>query len=403
MSSNPSKYDVCVVGGAGHVGLPLSIVFANHGLKTLIYDINEKSLERIGEGKIPFIEHGAENNLKRALVEERLSFSSKISDLQGIPNIIITIGTPVDEFLNPVTRLLSSCMDQFLPYLSDDQLLILRSTVTPGVTAWLTRYLEAKGKRPKIAFCPERVVQGYAVEEIQSLPQIVSGQTPEAEKAATELFQRISPKIVPMAPAEAEFAKLFCNVYRYIQFAASNQFYMLASNAGLDYARIQKGMTQDYQRMRDFPSAGFAAGPCLFKDTMQLASFSNNQFSLGFDAMAVNEGLPLYLVEKLRAAHDLSKMTVGLLGMAFKANNDDTRSSLSYKLKKMLQMHAAQTLTTDPHVTTDAELLTVEQVIEKSDLLILCVPHKAYKDLHLSGKTVVDIWNFFGKGARIDA
>jgi UDP-N-acetyl-D-mannosaminuronic acid dehydrogenase len=232
------------------------------------------------------------------------------------------------------------------------------------------------------------------MKELLELPQLVGGLTPEAQDAAEKLFLKIAPEVVPLAPREAEFAKLFTNAYRYIQFAAANQFFMIARNAGVDYGRILRALKKDYARARDIPGAGFAAGPCLLKDTMQLAACAQNQFTLGSAALMINEGLILYLVEDLRRQYPIDEMKIGLLGMAFKADNDDTRSSLSYKLKKTLLLQAKAVLTTDPHVTTDPELLPLEEVVRESELLILCVPHSAYRNLDLKGKKVLDIWNF---------
>jgi UDP-N-acetyl-D-mannosaminuronic acid dehydrogenase len=396
-----SNYDICVLGGAGHIGLPLAILLADRGMKTLVYDINKNTLAKIGEGIVPFLEDGAEPLLKKVLSQGMLGLSDKISDLRGIPNIVITIGTPVDEFLNPVTSAIAQCADDLAPFLSDGQTLLLRSTVAPGVTEWLDGYLKSKGLKVEIAFCPERVVQGKAIEEIQKLPQIISGMTETAVERAAQVFGRLAPEVVRMKPMEAEFAKLFCNAYRYIQFAAANQFYMLSNSAGLDYSKIQAGMCHGYSRMRDLPKPGFAAGPCLFKDTMQLAAFSGNSFSLGYDAMRINEGLPLYLMEQIRAQTSLKDKTVGLLGMAFKANSDDIRASLSYKLKKSVKLQAKKVLTTDPYVKDDAELMPLDQVILESDLLVLCVPHSDYRGLDLKGKPIIDVWNWFSQGTGI--
>jgi UDP-N-acetyl-D-mannosaminuronic acid dehydrogenase len=392
--------DLTVVGGAGHVGIPLVLAFAKAGMTVNINDLNEAALSSLRSGKLPFIEHGAAPLLAKALADNRLIFTSSPSTISRNGPVIVTIGTPVDEFLNPIQAAVQHCIDDLLPYMSDDQLLVLRSTVYPGTTAWLNDYLKRLGRKNKVAFCPERVVQGYGVKELAEMPQIISGTTPEAEREAIELFSRVAPEVVAVAPLEAELAKLFNNAYRYIEFAATNQFYMIAKSAGADYQAIMRAMKHNYPRARNLPRPGFAAGPCLFKDTMQLAAYARNQFGIGHAAMQVNEGLVLQLVDDLRRAYSISTMTVGLLGMAFKAEIDDTRASLSYKLKRALQMCAREVLTTDPFVTTDSAILPLDQVVERSDMLILCTPHSAYADADLKGKPVVDVWGFL-KNANV--
>lgn len=390
-----NRYDACVVGGAGHVGAPLSIVMATHGLRTLVLDIDRAALNTIAGGRLPFLEDGGEAALRAALDAGMLGFTSDYGDTSGIPVLIVTIGTPIDEFHNPVLRTVTDCIDLLLPHLSDDQTLILRSTVFPGVTELVREHLRARGKQTKVAFCPERVVQGHATRELQSLPQIISGMTPEAEEVAADIFTRFAPKIVRMAPKEAEFAKLFSNAYRYIQFAAANQFYVMVESEGLDYRRVLAGLRADYPRLRDLPGPGFAAGPCLYKDTLQLAAFANNQFGLGQAAINVNEGLPDFIIGQLRKRFPLQDLTVGILGMAFKADSDDTRSSLSYKLKKLLRVRAREVLTTDPFVRTDPTLLPLDEVIDRSDLLIVGVPHSSYRSLDMGSKPVVDLWGLY--------
>jgi UDP-N-acetyl-D-mannosaminuronic acid dehydrogenase len=391
------SFAACVVGGAGHIGTPLAIVLAKKGFRTLIYDLNKNAMAILAEGRMPFLEEGGEPLLNEVLAEGMVDFTSDVSRIRDVPYIIITIGTPLDEFQNPVLRALTDCMDALIPHLSDEQTLILRSTVFPGATDFLHHYLLGRGKKTLIAFCPERVVQGQAIKEIQSLVQMISGTTPEAEESAAKFFSKVSQKIVRMKPMEAEFAKLFCNAYRYFQFAVANQFYMMSTEAGLSYARIREGLMQDYPRMRDLPGAGFAAGPCLYKDTLQLVAYCNNQFDLAVSAVQVNEGMPAFIISQLRAQYPLREMTVGLLGMAFKPNSDDARASLSYKLKRLLTLYARQVLTTDPLVQGDKDLLPFEDVVRRSDLLVLCTPHSAYAGADLKGKPVYDIWNFYKK------
>jgi UDP-N-acetyl-D-mannosaminuronic acid dehydrogenase len=394
--------DLTVVGGAGHVGIPLVLSFAAKGLTVNVNDLNLDGLAALKSGRLPFIEYGAEELLKDALRDDRLIFTSTPAGISASGPVIVTIGTPVDEFLNPERHVILKCIDDLLPHLNDGQLLILRSTLYPGTTDSVLTHLKRRQRDLKVAFCPERIVQGYGIEELNRMPQIVSGTTPEATEEATTLFRTIAPEIVQLEPIEAEFAKLFGNAYRYIEFAVTNQFYLIAQSAGLDYQRILKAMKHNYPRARNIPKPGYAAGPCLMKDTMQLTAFARNEFSLGNAAMLVNEGLPLHVIGDLRRRYDLGKMTVGLLGMAFKSEIDDVRASLSYKFKKILKGFAQDVLTTDPFVTADPELLPLDEVVARSDVLILCTPHNSYKSADLKGKPVVDVWGLL-EGANIIA
>lgn len=386
--------DVTVVGGAGHVGIPLVLALAEAGLRVNVNDINKASLDMLADGGLPFIEYGAQAVLDKALRDRRLVFTNSPDLIATGGPVIVTIGTPIDEFLNPIRKVVQDCIDAILPSIADGQLLVLRSTVFPGTTAWLASYLQTKGRDLMVAFCPERIVQGAGLKELRELPQIVSGVTPEAERAAAELFERIAPAVVRLSPIEAEFAKLFTNAYRYIEFAATNEFYLVAKSAGVDYQRVLSAMKQDYPRLKSLPRPGFAAGPCLMKDTMQLSAFASNQFGLGHAALLINEGLVLHVVDDLKRRFDLASQTIGLLGMAFKAESDDIRASLSYKFKKVLDGQARAVLTTDPFVTaiTDPDLRPLDEVIAKSDLLILCAPHAAYAQADFKGKPVFDIW-----------
>lgn len=392
--------DLTIVGGAGHVGIPLVLSFAAKGLSVNVNDLNAEALATLQDGRLPFIEVGAQPLLTKALADKLLFFTNKPSEISRKGPVIITIGTPVDEFLNPVRDVIRHCIDSLLPFLRDDQLLILRSTLYPGSTEWIDAYIKGKGRRIKVAFCPERIVQGQGIAELASMPQLISGTTAEAENEAAALFDLIAPQSIALQPMEAEFAKLFNNAYRYIEFAVTNQFYLIAKSAGLDYGRILKAMKDGYPRAKSIPGPGFAAGPCLVKDTMQLLAFARNEFAVGNAAIMANEGLPLHIVADLRRSYDLSVMTVGILGMAFKAEVDDARASLSYKLKKVMTGVARAVLTTDPYVA-DPELRPLEEVVDRSDLLILSTPHRVYKTADLKNKPVVDVWGILPHANRV--
>jgi UDP-N-acetyl-D-mannosaminuronic acid dehydrogenase len=394
--------DVVVIGGCGHVGLPLAIAFADRGARVGIYDVSDSAVATVNAGKLPFDEPGAAGVLERVVSEGRLRASTDASIVGSAENVVVVIGTPVDEHLNPNPEAIPKALGHCSEYFGDGQLLILRSTVFPGVTALVEKMIASLGKDMDVAFCPERIAEGKAMTELFELPQIVSARSPRGLERAAKLFGMLTNSVVPMAPEEAELAKLFTNVWRYIKFATANQFYMMANDRGLDFEKIRKGLSQDYPRAADMPGAGFAAGPCLFKDTMQLAAFNNNNFALGHTAMTINEGLPLYLVHRLEQRFELGSMTVGILGMAFKGESDDIRSSLSYKLKRILAFKADKVLCTDPYVSdaVDSSLTPLEEVLEQADLLVIATPHPQYRGL-VTSKPVADMWNVLGHGVRV--
>lgn len=400
LSSDPARHDVVVVGGCGHVGLPLAIAFADRGLNVGIYDLNAEAVKLVESGQLPFQEDGAAEVLEKVLADGRLSATTDPAIIARADAVVVVIGTPVDEHLNPDPHAVTRALRDATQHFRDGQLLVLRSTVYPGVTDGVERMFADSGVELDVAFCPERIAEGKAMEELFTLPQIVSGRTQEVRDRAARLFGHLTESIVELEPEEAELAKLFTNTWRYIKFAAANQFYVMANDHGLDFDKIRKALAHDYPRAADMPGAGFAAGPCLFKDTMQLAAFSDNSFVLGHSAMLVNEGLPLYLVSHLEKKHDLAKLKVGVLGMAFKGESDDIRSSLSYKLKRILEFRAREVLCTDPYVTVDPSLVSLERVLAECDLLIVAAPHKVYRDL-VTDLPVVDVWNLRGQGSAV--
>lgn len=392
--------NLCVVGGCGHVGLPLAMAFARTGISVVAFDINPVAVDLVNGKTMPFDEPEAPAILSQIIDAGVFRASTDPAEVAKADAVIVVVGTPVDEHLNPDTQAVPDAVAALVPYLRDDQLLVLRSTVYPGVTRLVEERLAAHGMKTDVAFCPERIAEGKAFTELYSLPQIVSGRNNSAITRATELFGLLTDSIVETTPEEAELAKLFTNTWRYIKFAAANQFYMIANEHGIDFEKVRHAITFDYPRAHDMPGAGFAAGPCLFKDTMQLAAFNNNNFFLGHASMMVNEGLPMYLVDRMDRRFELKNLTVGILGMAFKAESDDIRSSLSYKLRRILRYKAANVLCSDPFVTTDPNLVPLEEVLAKADVLVIGAPHSAYRSLKPK-QAVVDIWNLLGNGVLV--
>jgi UDP-N-acetyl-D-mannosaminuronic acid dehydrogenase len=399
VASGPFVRDVVIIGGCGRVGLPLGIAFAARGRSVTLYDINARAVETVNTGVMPFAEEGADGLLADVVRSGRLVATTDPASVSTAEHLVIVVGTPVDEHLNPdlgaVPRALERCAD----HLVDGQLVVLRSTVYPGVTALTEKLLQRLGKQVDVAFCPERIAEGKALTELFELPQIVAARSTQSSQRAEKLFRYLTDQIVPLEPEEAELAKLFTNTWRYIKFATANQFWMMANDFGLDFERIRHAIRHDYPRAADMPGAGFAAGPCLLKDTMQLAAFNKNNFVLGHAAMLVNEGLPLYLVSRLEDRFDLPEVTVGVLGMAFKAGSDDPRESLAYKLRKILTLKAKAVLCTDPYIA-DERFVPLDEVLSAADVLVIATPHAEYADL-ATDRPVIDMWGLTRNGVRV--
>ena len=393
-------YDVVIVGGCGHVGLPLGLAFADCGLDVVLYDTNAAAVDQVSGGTMPFAENGAPEMLTRVLASGRLHASTDAAFIEQSEHVVVVVGTPVDRYLSPDIEAVARVIVPLTDHLVDGHHLVLRSTVYPGVTQRVGRLIARLGRDIDVSFCPERIAEGQALCELRSLPQLISGTTPHAIQRAAQLFGCLTTETVELEPEEAELAKLFTNSWRYLKFAVANQLFMIANDAGVDYERVRHAVTYHYPRAADLPGAGLTAGPCLLKDTMQITAFAENRFTLGHAAVMVNEGLPLYIMGKLEQRFDLSTLTVGILGMAFKAESDDTRSSLSYKMKRVLQGKAARVLCTDPYVVGDAELTPLERVVAEADVLVVAAPHAAYRAICTS-KPVVDITNLRGDGVVV--
>jgi UDP-N-acetyl-D-mannosaminuronic acid dehydrogenase len=393
----PADLDLVVVGGCGHAGLPLSLAFAASGARAGVYDLDAEKVERVRAGQMPFLEQGADATLAELLPTGRLEITADPSVIGRSDAVVMVVGTPIDEFMNPSLRVFERTIDELVPRLRDGALVVLRSTVFPGTTEFVATRLDERGVQAEVVFCPERIAEGHALEELHSMPQLIGAFTTHAFARASALFQRLGVEIVRTTPKEAELAKLLTNTWRYMKFAIANQFFQIAHKSGIDYGTVLHAIRHNYPRAGDLPGPGFAAGPCLLKDTMQLAAFCSDHFPMGNAAMLVNEGMPAYIVDTLDERKRLAGRTLGVLGMAFKGESDDPRSSLSYKLKKLAAFKGARVLCTDPYVP-DPTLEPLDKVLHEADVLVIGAPHRAYRDLDLAGREVVDIWGLLGDG-----
>ena len=313
------------------------------------------------------METGADELLREVLPTGRLELSTDARDARaGRTRSIVVIGTPVDEFLGPSMTVFERAVDQIAPHLRDGALVVLRSTVYPGTTAYVAQQLERARLRRRRRVLPGADRRGPRPRGAPTrCPRSSAPTRTRPASGPRRSSGRLRPKTIRTTSKEAELAKLFTNTWRYMKFAVANQFFMIADQAGVDYdERPRRDPRPTTRAPRTCPVPGFAAGPCLFKDTMQLAAFTSDHFPMGQAAMQVNEGLPAYIVSALERRYGgLPGKTVGILGMAFKAESDDPRASLSYKLRKLLAWAGATRRLHRSRTSRDDRLTTLDCVL----------------------------------------
>ena len=393
------KTDVVVVGGAGHVGLPFANTVAATGLKVISYDIDSAAVDQINEGRVPFYEVGLQELLAANLKSKNFIATTSVDVITSARIVVIVIGTPVDEFLSAKPHAVVNEIRKIVPYLKNGQHLMLRSTIYPGLTKKISDLLAENGLVVTLSYCPERIAEGKALEELVSLPQIVGSIDGLIAPEVEEIFQKLGVEIIKLSIEEAELAKLFSNAWRYMTFAAANSLFMIAESEGANFEKIRAALKYKYPRASDIPSAGFAAGPCLPKDTMQLQTLAGGNFLLGAASYSVNENLPNFVISRMEKEYNLSKLSVAVLGMSFKANIDDIRSSLSFKLAKLLEFRAKSVICVDPFVKGFEES-KLASTIEMVDLIVIGSPHDVFREIN-TVKPIIDIWDMDGSGILI--
>jgi UDP-N-acetyl-D-mannosaminuronic acid dehydrogenase len=389
MYKNYSK-KISIIGGAGHIGFPLGLAFANKKYIVNLVDINEHNLNKIKKGKSPFYEIGAKKILSNSLKYKRLLFSKDLNSITKSKYVIICIGTPIDKNLKPLTKQFFNFFKKIIKFLSKRQIVIIRSSIYPGIINKI--YKMCKKTNQNISYCPERIVQSKALIELPNLPQIVSGFNNKAIVESAKLFRKICNKIILANIKEAELIKLFSNANRYVNFAIANQLFLMCEKYGVQFDRIRNYMQDGYERNLNLPKSGFTGGPCLLKDTMQLSSFYKGKFDLGLAAMKINKGMIEFVLNKINKITNSKKKTIGVLGVTFKAETDDIRDSLSIELVKKLKKRNFKVIYSDVYYK-DEKSLNTQHLIKKSDIIIIGAPHKQYKKIRFpKKKIIINIW-----------
>ena len=398
-----NKATVCVI-GLGHVGLPLSVVLANCGLTCYGIDIDSERVSQINRGKTPFKESGLDEWLKRA--QKLGKFHATIETKESISRsdiILVTVGTPMTTHRCMDYSQLHDALERISEVNLYGKAIGIRCTLAPGtVNNVIVPYLEEKSKLKAgedfaLAMCPERILEGHAIDELLSLPEIVGVINDASNAIFAELFRKINPKkdILYTTPTGAELAKLFTNIYRYLSFALANEFAMWAENYGEDAHEIIKVANYGYPRC-NIPKPGFAGGPCLGKDGLLL---DNTTFiSIISTAWKLNEAIPQHVAESIRRRIGLLYgKSIAVLGLAFKAGSDDTRLSPCAKLVEILKGYGAIVSVHDPYIP---DTLPIDKALENPDVVVVANNHPEFgnlaREIDESGcKLIYDVWGIF--------
>lgn len=389
--------------GIGRVGLPLALYLAGRDHHVNGIDIDAAYVAKVCEGRMPFVEKGADEALK-ATVGRTFFPTTDISVVRDSKYIILTLGTPVDEHMNPIHGQIEEVISTLVPHLGEDHLLILRSTVSPGTTEHVARYINEHtpfvvGENIFLAFCPERIAEGNSLEELPDIPQIVGGAEEKSTSMAEEFFSRVCGLVLPTDARSAELAKLYCNMYRYIDFAIANEFMMLADQYDRKIYDIVSLVNTGYKR-GGLKSPGFTGGPCLYKDGFFL--LSKTPFTeLIYTSWRINESVPAFLLQMIGAHVELDRQVFAILGLSFKKNIDDPRNSLSFKLKKLVHQDGHEVMLHDPYLNN----ANLEETVKRADVIVIAVDHDKYleslDDIVAWAKpdaVFCDIWDLMGTG-----
>ena len=400
-----NKKAVVGVLGLGRVGLPLASVFASKGFSSLGFDTDLNRVDSIKKGVCPFFDPILQENLEKSLKLGNLLVSSEFKKINGCDIIFVTVGTPTTENTVDYSQLYDALKQIIKVHLSG-KMIILRSTMPVNTTKdIIIPFIEFNttlkvGIDFAIAVCPERILEGQAVTEIENLPEIVGVMDKLSYDIASSLFLQINPKkdILKTSLSGAELSKLFTNIYRYISFALSNEFAIWAERYNLNVHELIKIVNYNYPRA-NIPIPGFAGGPCLSKDGILLDN--NTTFStIVSTAWKVNESIPMYVVNNLKnIIGNLFGKKIAVLGLSFKSGSDDLRNSPSVKLVEILCSLGANTLVHDPYVKST---LPLSEVLKKPDVIDIATNHKEFKNIipniQKSGCTIVyDVWGIFDK------
>lgn len=408
--------------GLGYIGLPTAVVMANSGVDVTGVDVNAANVEKINRGEVTIVEPGLQEELNEALSSGRFRATTEQVHADAY---IIAVPTPFTDSYDVDMKFIYSAAEAIAPQLVGDELIVLESTSPPQTTAKMAeRILEIRTdlvadgaenpeNKPIIYFahCPERILPGYAMEELRTNDRIIGGQTPEATRRATEIYATFCKgELLPTNDVTAEMAKLTENSFRDVNIAFANELSLISDKLGIDVWELIN-LANHHPRVNILQPGPGVGGHCIAVDPWFIVAADPQNSKLIHTARKVNDGKPEWVKQKVKeAVAESNASKVAVFGLAFKADIDDLRESPALNIAVDLaeELGDKQILAVEPNVSElpkrlkgfdNVELVNYTDALEQSDVIVLLVDHKEFKELsseQLTGKAVVDtkgLWN----------
>lgn len=369
---------VAVVGGCGHAGLPLAVFLAHKGHQVTAVDSDNDRLAKVRSGEPPFFEPGLNDMLRSVLAGSAFDATNDYSAVVEAEVVVIVVGTDLNDRDQPQNDSVLAVARQLRNHVSQQTSIVLRSTVMPGTTAAVAKVFGDTVF--EVAFCPERIAEGRALEELGSMPQLVGTSQETVSNKLRELFLSMGVETITMSWAEAEMSKLILNSWRYAQFAFANEVARLCESTNVSFAKIRSAILDRYPRGQGLMAPGFAGGPCLRKDTLQLIAGTHADSSLFREVIKSHEDAVSRVESTVLDHLGPGRGVVVQLGLAFKPGSDDIRGSVALDLARRISKRVERFYVVDPHVRLSHEfnMLTLDEAFEIADVVVVGTRHPEF-------------------------
>lgn len=409
----PAQFDrVCVV-GLGYIGLPTAAFIASKGIEVTGVDVNPAYVEAINKGEVPFVEPGFDDLLKD--VVRRGLLTARFDQVEA-DAYIVCVPTPFKGTNHEVdTKYIRAAVDAMAEHLRPGALVVLESTSPPGTTRAMAEYIIEK--RPDlslndddenaifIAHCPERVLPGQIMEEMESNDRVIGGLTPRGTELARDLYATFcTAQLLTTNATTAEMAKLTENSYRDVNIAFANELSLICDDLGIDVWELIE-LANHHPRVNILNPGPGVGGHCIAVDPWFIVSSAPEQAKIVRQAREINDGKPEFVLSKVQSALDATNgQRVAALGIAFKADIDDLRESPALDIAHEIAYRNPEVTVAvaEPNVDELPETLTqlpniqhapADEAIDGADVVVLLVDHKEFADIDrsvLAGKEVID-------------